>query len=338
MNLETIFYDFINSFGVSSNTFITFAKISPLAIIVIAIVIFIYSSGRRAENDAKDRIIKKLSNDPNSGNRGLSSAELARKIAPDYSENGSKKVFIQLAEAILKIAQFNKAETQKKLIQSGDRDRRAISRYILQRGAAMVIAPALTYMCLPTLGFEGVIRIVLSAVAILAGGIVVDIRLDKALKARQLKLSSEFPVLLDLLTIYVESGQSFDISLGRTAAALAVSFPTASEELAFLRQDLELSVDREKTLREFAERLNSGTAVTFVSIVVQSERRGNRIAPALRSLSKEARKNVISTMEKKAQKLPTMMQGPMFLFILPSIFLAVIGPAVIQIMLQFDML
>ncbi len=69
--------------------------------------------------------------------------------------------------------------------------------------------------------------------------------------------------------------------------------------------------------------------------MVQAERRGNAIAPSLRSLAREARKEVMAEIEKKAQKIPTMMQLPMFLFILPAIFAAVIGPAAIQIINQF---
>jgi tight adherence protein C len=138
------------------------------------------------------------------------------------------------------------------------------------------------------------------------------------------------------LTIYLEAGQPLDASLGRASRALEKSFEVVAEEAAFLIKDLDLSVDREKTLNEFGERLNTNTAVTFVNIVVQSERRGNAIAPSLRTLAKESRKEVIMDIERKAQKLPTMMQLPMFMFILPSIFASVIGPAAIQIMQTFS--
>jgi len=72
-----------------------------------------------------------------------------------------------------------------------------------------------------------------------------------------------------------------------------------------------------------------------VAIVVQSERRGNAVAPALRNLAREARKEVMTDVEKRAQKIPTMMQLPMFMFILPAIFAAVIGPAVVQVITEF---
>jgi tight adherence protein C len=87
-------------------------------------------------------------------------------------------------------------------------------------------------------------------------------------------------------------------------------------------------------LREFGERMATQTAKTFVAIVVQSERRGNAIAPSLRRLARDARLEVISEIEKKAQKIPTVMQLPMFLFILPAIFMSVIGPAVVQVVKQ----
>jgi tight adherence protein C len=132
----------------------------------------------------------------------------------------------------------------------------------------------------------------------------------------------------------MESGAAFDIALARASHALRISFPTAASEIYFLRRDLEMSVERERTLREFGERMATQTAKTFVAIVVQSERRGNAIAPSLRRLARDARLEVISEIEKKAQKIPTVMQLPMFLFILPAIFMSVIGPAVVQVVKQ----
>lgn len=329
------FLDFINSFGVSVDRIIDYARFLPFIIMAIALGSFFYSNIQRMQEEGRERIATRLRHAGTTGNRGLTAAELAQRIAPENKEEGARKAIINIAEILLKLAKFDRKETERKLIQSGDRDPRAISRYILQRGAAMAIAPVIGWFLLPMLGLEGMIQVVGSLVCVLAGGIMVDIRLDRALSARRGAVSNEFPVLMDLLTIYLEAGQAFDVALAKASVALGTSFPTAAEEVGFLRQDLEMSVDRERTLREFGKRLDNGAASTFVSIVVQAERRGNAIAPSLRTLAKESRKEVMQAIEKKAQKLPTLMQGPMFMFILPAIFLSVIGPAVVQIIIQF---
>lgn len=323
--------EFIRSFGISESALFSFAKIFPFLIIIVAVISFYCSNMLRMKQESREKIAAKLKVAATNSSRGLTAAEIAKRIAPQADDEGGRKFLVSVAESLLKIAKFDRKATEVKLRQSGDRDPRAISRYILQRGAGMAIAPFFGWLMFSSLGFSSSMQVVGSLVCVLAGGIIVDIRLDKALKERRERMATEFPVFLDLLTIYIGSGQAFDTALAKASSALGVSFPTASEEVMFLRQDLDLSVDRKKTLREFAERINSEIAKTFVSIVIQAERRGNETTPAIRVLAKDARQGVILDIERKAQKLPTLMQLPMFLFILPAIFMSVIGPAAIEI-------
>lgn len=326
----------IGSLGLSAREIARGALLGPILIMIFAIFSFFYSAHRNRIETARIERLRDLTKNARRRSSGLTAEELAKRLAPSKDEEGVKKVFVQVAEKVLILLKFNRKETEAKLIQAGDRDPRAISRYILQRGAGMIIAPVLAWYLAPHLGFAGPLRVPLALVGVLAGGILVDARLDKAVSRRRAQAAVEMPVLFDLLTIYLEAGQSFDISLSRASRALKQSFPTAAEEIAFLQRDLELSLDREKTLRDFADRLGGTMVQTFVSIVIQAERRGNAIAPSLRTLAREARKEVVAEIERKAQKLPTLMQLPMFLFILPAIFASVLGPVVIQVMNQFS--
>lgn len=330
------FISFIQSFGLSTSAILDAAAYLPFLLLLLALVAFTVSIRRQMDIDRKAKMVSQILTAGRRRRPGLTQEEIAKRLAPRAGEVNTRSPFIVLFEAMLKLVRFNRAETEKKLIQAGDRDPRAISRYIIQRGMGMVLAPVVIWFAGPSLGLQGVLQLVMAVGGVLAGGIVVDTRLDKALANRRAKVSVETPVLLDLLTIYLEAGQPFDGSLARGSRALEKSFPVIAEEASYLIRDLDMSVDREKTLREFAERLNTTTAKTFMNIVIQSERRGNAVAPSLRILAKEARKEVITDIERKAQKLPTMMQLPMFLFILPSIFASVIGPAAIQIMQTFS--
>lgn len=326
---------FFESLGIQSESFFDLLAYTPLVLLAVAMLAFLVTMRRQSVQDRKDKMVRKIVAAARQRKSGMSTEEIAKRLAP-REVGKTRPAHIVLFEAMLKVARFNRQETERKLVQSGDRDPRAISRYILQRGMGMVIAPAVLWVLMPALGLGGPMQIIMSAVGVLAGGILVDTRLDKALSNRRMRVSMETPVLLDLLTIYLEAGQPLDASLGRASIALDKSFPVIAEEAGFLIKDLDMSVDREKTLREFGDRLATNTAKTFVNIVVQSERRGNAVAPALRMLAKEARKEVITDIERKAQKLPTVMQLPMFLFILPAIFASVLGPAVIQIMQTFS--
>lgn len=331
-----IFVNFFESFGIDPSQVADLAIYLPFFILIAAVGAFIMSLLRQSRQERQNKMVRQIMTSARSKRPGLTQEEIAARLTPRSEEGKRRGVHVLFFELLLKLVNFDRKETEKKLIQAGDRDPRAISRYIIQRGAGMIIVPCAIWFLSPYLGLEGILQMVMAVGGILAGGIFVDTRLDKALAARRSKISVEMPVLLDLLTIYLEAGQPLDASLSRSSRALEKSFPVVSEEAAFLIGDLDLSVDREKTLREFGDRLNTNTAQTFVNIIVQSERRGNPIAPSLRILAKEARKEVITDIERKAQKLPTMMQLPMFLFILPAIFASVIGPAAIQIMQTFS--
>ena len=323
--------------GVPIETILDYSMFGPVILFVVTIALYFVSGSQRKRRLSHDKIAQGILSGARKRSTSLSQQEIAERLQPKQEESSTTaKSILTISEILLKIVNFNKEETRAKLIQAGDRDPKALSRYISARGMGMLVAPALLYfMGSAVLGFGGFFLAAMSLVGIIVGGIVVDVGLDKKVAARRSRVYSELPVLLDLLTIYLEAGSSFDVALSRASAALKVSFPTAADEIFYLRRDLETSVDREKTLREFASRMNTQVARTFVAIVVQAERRGNAIAPSLRTLAREARKEVMAEIEKKAQKIPTMMQLPMFMFILPAIFAAVIAPAAFDIMAKF---
>lgn len=323
---------FLRSLGLNVEQALQISLVFPVVLLVVSLIAFTNALRRQNLEERKQSMLQRIVSQSRKRRAGLTPEEIAARLNPRAALAKNKSLSVRLAEMALKLVNFDREETEKKLIQSGDRDPRAISRYILQRGLGMVLAPLGFWFLLPMLGIDGLFRIVLSFGGILAGGIFVDAQLDRALAARKLRLSNQMPVFLDILVIYLEAGQSVDGAFMRAASALEVSFPDIADEVRHLRKDLDMSVDREKTLREFANRVGTDTAKTFVSIIIQSERRGNPVSGSMRVLAKEARKEVLIAIEQKAQKLPTLMQLPMFVFILPAIFLSVISPAVIQIM------
>ncbi len=336
MSIDGLFQK-LDGIGVPTDLILEYAIFGPIVLFVVTIGLYVVSNRQRKKRMGQDRIARGILSGARKRSTTLSQQEIADRLRPKEEEaSTTTQSLMKISEILLKLVNFNKEETRYKLVQAGQRDPKALSRYILQRGMGMLIGPVLLwFLAGQLLGFSGVLQVGMALAGVLVGGIVVDVMLDKRIASRRARIYTELPVLLDLLTIYLEAGQSFDVSLARASVALKVSFPTAAAEIMHLRKDLETTIDREKTLREFATRMQTQVARTFVAIVVQAERRGNAIAPSLRTLAREARKEVMSEIEKKAQKIPTMMQLPMFMFILPSIFAAVISPAAMEIMKKF---
>jgi tight adherence protein C len=328
--------DLLSSSGMDLSGVVDLVIAGPILLTLISVGIYALSVANNRADARRAKMVRMISESARTSYSRSNKAELLARMAPKTQVVGIRGAFLKGSEAVLRLLNFNRLETEKKLIQSGDRDLNAISVYIIKRGMGMVLGLFGTWFLLtPMLGMDGMLRIGLSIGAVFGGGIFVDAGLDRAVKSRRSRIAVELPVLLDLLTIYLEAGAGFDVALARGSNALRHSFPTASAEIGHLRAELEYTVDRTKTMREFAERLGTPVARTFVAIVLQAEQRGSAIAPALRTLARESRKQAMAEVERKAQKIPTMMQLPMFVFILPAIFAAVIGPAVIEAMTKF---
>ncbi len=170
----------------------------------------------------------------------------------------------------------------------------------------------------------------------IAGGVLgyllPQIMLSRRVKKRQKEILLSLPNALDLLTISVEAGLSFDASITRVTEkyknALAQEFTQVLNEVRLGRPRLEALDDLGKRCR--VEELQG-----FVQAIIQSEQLGVGIANVLRIQSEEIRRRRRQRAEELGQKAPLKMLFPMVGCIFPTLFIVLLGPAVIQIAHQF---
>ena len=139
----------------------------------------------------------------------------------------------------------------------------------------------------------------------------------------------ELPDAIDLLTISVESGLGFDAAVQQVARN--TEGPLADEFARALRE-MQIGQGRGDALRAMADRTNLPDLRSFVSAMVQADSFGIPIAQVLRVQSSEMRVKRRQRAEEKAQQVPVKITVPLIFFILPCLFIAVMGPAVLSIM------
>ena len=149
---------------------------------------------------------------------------------------------------------------------------------------------------------------------------------------RGLKLERELPDAIDLLTISVESGLGFDAAIQQVARN--TDGPLADEFSRVLRE-MQIGQSRAASLRGLADRTNVADVRTFVSAMVQADAFGIPVGQVLRIQSGEMRVKRRQRAEEKAQQVPVKITIPLIFCILPTLFIAVMGPAVINIMDNF---
>ena len=169
--------------------------------------------------------------------------------------------------------------------------------------------------------------------AIVAGFFAPTMYLYQRSYDRSKRIQRELPDAIDLLTISVESGLGFDAALQQVA--YNTEGPLADEFSRVLRE-MQIGSSRSEALRGLAERTNLTELRSFVSAMVQADAFGIPIANVLRVQSSEMRVKRRQRAEEKAQQVPVKMTIPLIFCILPSLFIVIMGPAVIQMMDSFS--
>jgi tight adherence protein C len=139
------------------------------------------------------------------------------------------------------------------------------------------------------------------------------------------------PDALDLLVICAEAGLTVDAAFNRVAKELGRAYPELGDEFALTAIELSFLTERRQAFENFAYRVDLDAVKGVVTTMIQTERYGTPLASALRVLSAEFRNERMMRAEEKAARLPAIMTVPLILFILPVLFIVILGPAACSI-------
>jgi tight adherence protein C len=177
------------------------------------------------------------------------------------------------------------------------------------------------------------LRLILIVGATAVGWLGPNLYLYQKVYDRSKRMQRDLPDAIDLMTISVESGLAFDAAVQQVARN--TEGPLADEFSRVLRE-MQIGQGRAQALRGLAERTEVDDVKSFVTSMVQADSFGIPIANVLRIQSSEIRTKRRQRAEEQAQKVPVKITVPLIFCILPTLFIAVMGPAVIHIMDSFS--
>ena len=173
--------------------------------------------------------------------------------------------------------------------------------------------------------------LVVAATAIGLGG--PEIMVSGRASRRRSEITAALPDLVDLLTVSIEAGLALEAALSRVSergdGPLAVEVRRTLSEIALGRQ-------RRDAMRSLGSRTSVPAVVAFVNSLNQAERSGMELGPVLRAQADQVRQRRRQRAEEAALKAPIKMLFPLIMFIFPSIFVILLGPAAIQMIETFD--
>ena len=158
-----------------------------------------------------------------------------------------------------------------------------------------------------------------------------DILVDNQVSKRTALIRKGLPDALDLLVICAEAGLTVDAAFGRVARELGRAYPELGDEFSLTAIELSFLSERRQAFENLASRVNLDSVRGVVTTMIQTERYGTPLASALRVLSAEFRNERMMRAEEKAARLPAIMTVPLILFILPVLFIVILGPAACSI-------
>jgi len=158
-----------------------------------------------------------------------------------------------------------------------------------------------------------------------------DLYLKNKITKRSHGIRKGLPDALDLLVICAEAGLTVDAAFNRVARELGRAYPELGDEFSLTAIELSFLADRRQAFENLAMRVDLDAVKGVVTTMVQTEKYGTPLASALRVLSAEFRNERMMRAEEKAARLPAIMTIPLILFILPTLFVVILGPAACSI-------
>lgn len=160
--------------------------------------------------------------------------------------------------------------------------------------------------------------------------------LRRKARARRTAINRGLPDFLDLLVIAIESGLSLDQALADTARDLRKAHPALSDELGLFRSELLAGATRAEALKNLGGRPGEPELRKLTSLLIQADRFGSSVSKMLRTQARYMRIHRRQLAEEKAHKVGVKLLFPIFLLIMPSVFLVTAGPAVLMLMSNFS--
>jgi tight adherence protein C len=220
------------------------------------------------------------------------------------------------------------------LSRAGWRSKDALNTYLFAKAFSPFVAlagSAMLFIFRYHLGMKPIfVWIMIGALAV-AGLLGTDLLVRNTGDKRIKRLTLALPDALDLMVICAEAGLSLEAAIKRVGEESTSASPDMSDELLLTAIELNFLPDRQVALQNLVKRTDMPKLRALVNTLIQSEKFGTPLASSLRVLSAEFREERLMRAEEKAAKLPAIMTVPMILFILPSLFIIILGPVIIRI-------
>jgi tight adherence protein C len=229
-------------------------------------------------------------------------------------------------------------EARHKLVVAGYRWPSAVSIFLgIKSASALMLAAAGIWAAVIFQPGADPFQLLLAAICGAGFGFLLPDRvLDRLAKRRVDRIRRGLPAALDLMVLSIEAGQGLDAAILDTSRGLRATHPDLATEFTQLHLELRANTTRAEALRNFAERSKDMELRKFTNLLIDTDRFGTSLGPALKTHARYLRIRFRQLAQEKARKVGVKLIFPVFFLIFPSVILVTLGPAVILIFTQMQ--
>ncbi len=297
------------------------------AVATFAVLIAIYAA--TTVKDPMARRVKALNERREQLKAGIVASTNKRKKLTNKNQAADKVRGILSSFKMIQDDQLKKTQIQ--LLQAGIRAKDLayfiiFARFVLPVVIGIAVVLGLyVFDLMPDWGWFK--RYAVTAAALVGSYKAPDLWLKNKVTKRSHAVRKGLPDALDLLVICAEAGLTVDAAFGRVAKELGKAYPELGDEFGLTAIELGFLNERRQAFENLAMRVDLEAVRGVVTTMIQTEKYGTPLASALRVLSAEFRNERMMRAEEKAARLPAIMTVPLILFILPTLFIVILGPA-----------
>ena len=302
------------------------------AVATLALIIAIYAA--TSVRDPMAKRVKALNERREQLKAGIT-ASTGKRRAKLNATNETTDRMRSLLNSLQVLQDEQLKQAQIKLMQAGIRSKDAAIAVIFGRLVLPVVLGGGIVLAIYAFGWLGdwtpIKRFGVAAGALIMSYKAPDIFVQNKINKRTAAIRKGLPDALDLLVICAEAGLTVDAAFHRVAKELGKAYPELGDEFALTAIELGFLTDRRAAFENLATRVDLDSVRGVVTTMIQTEKYGTPLASALRVLSAEFRNERMMRAEEKAARLPAIMTVPLILFILPVLFIVILGPAACSI-------
>jgi tight adherence protein C len=219
--------------------------------------------------------------------------------------------------------------TERRLAMAGNPGNMGTSEFLGVKAVVALISAVVAFAILSIVGQNPMFGIVMGVLGVGIGFMAPEFWLGRRIKGRQRQILRTIPDTLDLLTISVRAGLGFDAALGKVTEKMRGPLP---EEFRRGLAEIRMGKTRREALRAIVARTEVPALTNFIGAIIQAEQLGVSISKVLQVQSEQLRIERRQRAEELAAKAPIKMLLPLVGCIFPSLFVVILGPAIILIM------